>query len=477
MRVFGYDIKRNGGSLSIEKAAGLRPVVPGQGWHRIIEEVFTGAWQRNMGMVEETALENFAVYACVSRISQDISKIPFVLKRKGEHGIYEEVTNSAYSKVLRRPNRYQNHQQFKENWMVSKLTHGNTYSLKERDARGVVSALYLLDPNRVTPLVGDDGSVYYRLKPDNLSSLGIDGEDITVPASEIIHDRYMPLWHPLVGVSPLVAYASAAQNGLQIQKQSSLFWANAARPSGIIEIPGKPTKEQGEAIKANFQNYFSGDNAGKIAVLADGMVFKPVTVTPLDSQMVEQLRLTADIICAVFGVPKHFVLGADPTTNNIEALSQSYYSQCLQSHIESMENLMDEGLDVDMNTYSIELDLDQLLRMDTASRFKAHSDAINGGWMAPNEARRKEGMAPVPGGDTPYLQQQNYSLAALGKRDSQENPFGPPPSSVLPAAEQTVQAPVDTEVDSGDDTQEAERLLVAEFARALLENDKDEQDE
>jgi phage portal protein BeeE len=32
-------------------------------------------------------------------------------------------------------------------------------------------------------------------------------------------------------------------------------------------------------------------------------------------------------------------------------------------------------------------------------------------------------MKPVDGGDTPYLQQQNYSLSALNKRDALEDPF------------------------------------------------------
>jgi hypothetical protein len=66
----------------------------------------------------------------------------------------------------------------------------------------------------------------------------------------------------------------------------------------------------------------------------------------------------------------------------------------------------------------VELDLEGLLRMDSATRYKAHSDGIAGGWLAPNEARECEDLPPIPGGETPYLQQQNYSLAALAKRDN-----------------------------------------------------------
>ena len=78
-----------------------------------------------------------------------------------------------------------------EQWIVSKLLYGNTYVLKQRDARGIVTALYILDAQRVTPLVAEDGSVYYKLAADHLSQLT---DAITVPASEIIHDTHgLPL--------------------------------------------------------------------------------------------------------------------------------------------------------------------------------------------------------------------------------------------------------------------------------------------
>jgi len=59
-----------------------------------------------------------------------------------------------------------------------------------------------------------------------------------------------------------------------------------------------------------------------------------------------------------------------------------------------------------------------LIWMDTATRTKAAHDAIVAGAMSPNEARMKYfGLGPVPGGDSPFLQQQYYSLEALAMRD------------------------------------------------------------
>ncbi len=60
------------------------------------------------------------------------------------------------------------------------------------------------------------------------------------------------------------------------------------------------------------------------------------------------------------------------------------------------------------------------------SKTKAAADGISSGGLSPDEARKKyHGLGPVPGGDSPYLQQQYFSLAALAERDSNQ-PFAKP---------------------------------------------------
>jgi hypothetical protein len=73
----------------------------------------------------------------------------------------------------------------------------------------------------------------------------------------------------------------------------------------------------------------------------------------------------------------------------------------------------------------VQADVDTLLRMDKGSRYESYEKAIGAGWKSPNEVRRLENMPDVEGGDAPYLQQQNYSLAALAARDAL-NPLADP---------------------------------------------------
>ena len=123
----------------------------------------------------------------------------------------------AFSPVLRKPNRYQTRQQFIEQWVTSKLIHGNAYILKERDNRNVVTALYVLDPLLTKPLIAPDGEVYYQLSINQLA--GIENTDVIVPADEIIHDVMVPLYHPLCGVSPITACGLAGHARLEYPEQ------------------------------------------------------------------------------------------------------------------------------------------------------------------------------------------------------------------------------------------------------------------
>jgi HK97 family phage portal protein len=393
-------------------------------WPLIIREPFAGAWQSNRELAPETLLAFHAVYACITLISADIGKLEVRLMQRAEEDIWNPIASPAFSPVLRKPNRYQTRIQFFENWIMSKLTRGNTYVLKERDQRGIVTGLHVLDPTRVTPLVTETGDVYYQLGSDRLAVVA---EDSTiVPASEIIHDRMNCLFHPLVGTSPLFACAIAARQGLAIQNNYASFFENGAQPGGLLIAPGAISQETADRLKAKWEENFSGVNRGRLAVLGDGMSYQQLTMNAVDAQTIEQLKMTAEIVCSVFHVPGYMIgVGTMPTYNNVEALAHNYYSQCLQSLIESLELCLDEGLALptDMRTES---DLDGLLRMDTATAVKTLSEGVRGGIMEPNYARRRLNLAPVVGGETPYMQQQNYSLAALDARDRNQ-PFEPTP--------------------------------------------------
>jgi len=422
-----------------------------------IKEPFAGAWQRNMEIRNETVLSYYAVFSCITLIASDISKMSPAIQAKDSNGIWNEVSDADFDTLINKPNQFQTTIQFFETWMNSKLSRGNTYVMKVKNNAGKITELRILDPDKVTPLVADDGSVFYQICPDQISGLPT---QVTVPAREIIHDRFNCLFHPLIGISPIYACGLAAMQGKHIQESSAFFFKNGGKPSGVITIPGAVDAEKAKEIKAAWDAGYTGENAGKTGLLSGGAEYKAITMSAVDAQTVEQQKLSAEMVCSAFHVPAYKAgVGEIPSSDNVEALEQQYYSQCLQVLIESIESLLKAAFELDAKK-RVELDIGALLRMDSERRMKALGDGVKNTILTPNEARKSENLPPVEGGDSLFLQQQNYSLAALARRDSSDDPFGT-------AKKQTQSSPEPAE-ESGKSLSETELFAAKSMLRGLL---------
>lgn len=427
MKVFGIEIRR------AEKA--LTPISDWSGGWRRIFEPFAGAWQQNVEEKRGTLLCYPTLYACLNRISQDMGKLPFVLKQEDSNGIEKVVDNPAYSPVLRKPNHYQTAQQFREAWILSKLLQGNAYILKLRDDRNVVIKLFVLDPHRVQPMVSESGDIYYQInypEATNLLPLSYPAERLTIPASEIIHDRLNCFHHQLIGVPPLCAAHWPAVKNLRILKSSSEFFANSAQPGGILTAPASMSQTDAQAIKDYWATNYSGKNAGKIAVIGADLKFTSFAMNSADSQLVEQMRYSDEQICQPFGIPPFKIgIGSIPAGLGVDAINLLYMDDALSGHIESMENLLDEALKVSP-PLGIWMDTAPLLRMDLGKKAEVQTKLVAGGISTNNEGRKEFNLPPLEGGDTVYMQQQDFPLDQVRKNkivDAEQKPIPDEPLS------------------------------------------------
>jgi HK97 family phage portal protein len=467
-----------------ETPASLTPVdnVGGRGlWTMLLDvagsaaETFTGYFQRDIPIRRDVVFAQTTVFACATRIASDLSKLDLelvALQEKRGRRVWTPTESGAFSPVLRQPNAYQTRQQFIESWQLSKQLNGNTYALKERDGSNIVRRLHVLDPQRVSVLVAQDGSVFYQLREDALAGIGSEPDEmLAVPASEIIHDRFNTLFHPLCGLSPIYACGLSAMQAHAIQTGSTKFFENLSRPGGILTAPGRINEETAKRIKAHWESEYKGANAGRVAVLGDDLKYMSLSVNPDNAQLVEQLALTAQQVCTAFHVPGYMVgVGELPTLSNMQALLVFYYARCLQGLIEATEACFDLGLGLragDNKGLRTRMNLQDLLRMDEKTLAEVESIKVQRGISAPNDARERFDMEPAEGGDDPMIQQQNFSLPALAKRDAGPNPFGsaaPKP----PPADASSDAGSDGEAPPAETEAAAEPSDTAKALRALL---------
>lgn len=412
-----------------------------------IEPIGDG-WQRNLDVTGYGMRHVPAVYACIMVIARSISQCYPKHIRVADNR-FEEVLNSAAYRVLKNPNNYQTTPDFLLNMVATALFEGEAYAVATRNDRNEINALHPLPRGTCSPLVDDETrEVFYAV---GSSPLAPGGTDYIAPQRDVLAIRFHTPRHPLIGESPIKAAALAVGINVALSRSQAAFFSNMNRPSGIISTDQTLNREQMASLRAAFEDQAKGMSQGRIPVLAGGLKFQPMSISSQDAQLVEAQRMSLEDICRVFGVPPPLVGDlAHATLNNAETLVQHFLSMSLGSYLEHIERAFDRLFALDGGREYVELDTSALLRTDFAGRVDGLTKAVQGGLFTPNEARSREGLGPIGGGDTAYLQRQMVPVDQIGELlDAEAARASQPPPAPEPAPapqEEPVKELVDTEI-------------------------------
>jgi HK97 family phage portal protein len=400
-------------------------------------------WQRNLDISGYGARHVPAVYACVMAISRAVGQCYPKHVRQANKS-FEEVINSAAYRVLRNPNTYQTTPDFLLNLVAAALFDGEAFAIVARNERTEVNALHLLPRGSCSPLVDDvTREVFYAV---GSSPLAPGGTDYIAPSRDILHLRFHTPRHPLIGESPIKSAALAIGINVALSSTQASFFSNMNRPSGIISTDQVLNREQMASLRAAFEDQAAGMKQGRVPVLGGGMKFQPMSVTSQDAQLVEAQRMSLEDICRVFGVPPPLVGDLSHSTlNNAETLIQNFLSMSLGSYLEHIERAFDRLFGLNGGTEWVELDTAALLRTDFAGRVDGLTKALTQGLMTPNEARAREGLSPVDGGNDIFMQRQNTPVSLLAELAANE--MAKPEPEPAPAPSDAVEPEAAKEMD------------------------------
>jgi HK97 family phage portal protein len=348
------------------------------------------------------------VEACQSAYSQTVAMLPGDHWRGLANGGRERVTNSALSRMLRRPNDYQSISDFLLNLTRALYQSGNAYAYAVRNNRAEIAELHLMRDGQVA--LAEDGSIHYSLSGNEI----VDGRfDLSspVPARDVLHVRLHTPRHPLKGESPILSAAlDLGMYNVALQQQI-IFFQNQARSSFILGTEEKFAVEQTDALRNKVSERLSGMNEGLPLILTGGMKPFPLSTSAVDAQLAELLKMSAANIALAHRIPLQ-VLGLGETTySSTEILNQAWLSTGLGFTLNHIELGFDAlfKLSGGRDEYT-EFDTSVLLR----SAFKERIEALTTGThrvFTINEARSSEELPPVEGGDEIRVQQQDVPLS------------------------------------------------------------------
>ena len=356
---------------------------------------------------EFTAMQTTAVYACVRILAESIAGLPLhVYAYRGEGR--ERVPGHPLFTILHdAPNPEMTSFVFRETLMVHLLLWGNAYAQILRDRAGRVAGLYPLLPNHMSVNRDEDGRLYYtyqRVTDENPNFKR--GGEVILPAEDVLHIPGLG-FDGLIGYSPIAMARNAVGMTLACEEYGASFFANGARPGGVLQHPGvlkDPAK-----LRESWQAVYGGAaNTGKVAVLEEGMTYQQIGIPPEEAQFLETRKFQVDEIARLYRIPPHMVGDLDKSSfSNIEQQSLEFVKYTLNPWVVRWEQALQKSLLLpeERKRYFIRFNVDGLLRGDYQSRMQGYAVGRQNGWLSANDIREMEDMNPISaeeGGDT-YL--------------------------------------------------------------------------
>lgn len=218
-------------------------------WVRGIERTLNTAAGVRVTVADALTLPGVA--ACIEVLSQDIAKVPLVLKRRtGSGGDMTDATEHPLYGLLRYgPAPWLSSYVWRKALAHATLAHGNGYVRVRRDSRFQLQQMSNIRPGSVTVRWTADGEPFY-----DVTAFG-GRVETGLTWYDVLHVPYRASCDGacdggVIGVSPIMQNREALGAALATERFAAKFFANGARPSMIIEMDRKlPNDEVGKRIQ------------------------------------------------------------------------------------------------------------------------------------------------------------------------------------------------------------------------------------
>jgi HK97 family phage portal protein len=342
-----------------------------------------------------------AVYACTRLLADTISSLPVdtFIRRDGNRLPFRPRPAWVYEPEGPGTSRVEYYKQVVVSMLLS---HGAVIQII-RGGNGDVVALQPLDPTRVT--VRRNAATRGR-------EFVIDGKTV-LPGDQVLYICEMRKPGSVMGTSRIEEVKNTLGLAKALDEFASRYFSNGANAGGIIEFPGNLTQEQAKDVVEAFEAGHKGlRKSHKPGVLSGGAKFQKIGSDAEQAQMLESRQFAVEEIARVFRVPPSMIGSLMPgaaSYASVEHNAIQFVRYSLTPLITAIEEAHNRLLTGDA---FMRVNMDGLLRGDSATQAQVFSTAMQAGYMSVNDVRGLMDMRPVDGGDLPRVPLANISVGA-----------------------------------------------------------------
>lgn len=380
-----------------------------------------------VSVTPDTALTYSAVLSCIRILSETVGTLPLILyERQQPRGKRRATPDWRYGMMHDAPNPRMTRFEYMTTVMGHLAGWGNHYSERQIDGAGRTIALWPLRPDRMIIEGSAVTGLTYRYDTG--------GKIVPLSEDQVLHFRGMGS-DGIRGYSVLRLAREDVALGMATREYGSRWFGNGARPTVVLEHPGKISKDAQDRLLNNWREKHEGlSNAHRVAVLEEGMKIETIGIPPEDSQFLQTRKFQRVEVAAMFRVPAYMIGEMEGAIkSNVEQQSMDLW-QSVMAWLVCIEQRCALSLlnPKERSRYLFEFLVDSLVRADIETRYKAYVDGIQWGFLSRDEVRERENLNPMPDG-IGEVYWQPLNMIALNSGDPAEaSPAGKPVARSLP---------------------------------------------
>jgi HK97 family phage portal protein len=354
-----------------------------------------------------TAMQHNDVYSCVRIKAESLGQLPMKLYRIDGVDKLEIFSGREYEIFTQKPNPYQTWQDFNEQYTTSLELLGKFSAEVKRNRFGnVYEIIPFKHQAQVDTQMDDEGNVYYTYTTnDHKGKRTIQ----TYLPTDILFIRTFTL-DGINGISTISQCALAIGTAIAGERHAGALFENGAMPMGVLQTDDVFDDEDAvQRLRQQWSEMHAGTkNSGKTAILEGGLTYNPITMTAVDSQLLEQRKFSREQIASMFRVPLHLLQASTGMKYaNVEQNNISFFRDALMPLAQKLENHINQFLP---KNHMIKMDERAFVRGDRAATIASIEREIKSGLVSINEARTQLGYAVIDGGDVFAIKTNNLTF-------------------------------------------------------------------
>lgn len=388
-------IAANGSTVNVEPPTAVAMATGGSRYQYGTLGVETPAAQT---MNVDAALGVSAVYACTSLVAKIVGTLPLQTFEQQDDGHPPMRVETDTSRMLEyRPNPDMAASTVWSTICTHLLLRGNAYLAKQKNERGMVTALYPLHPDRVVPWRDENGKKWLQVTHPTSGAVA------HYDARHVLHIVGLSFGTGLAGHSVVSVMRRRLEAQLAQTRHQQKMMEQGLTARGVLKVPYELDAEgEGTAkLRTDIRTFYSGaENAGSVMVLETGMDFEPITITASDAQFLEQMKHSATEVASWFSLPAAEI-GAEGATLTYQTAVHNDL-QLLKKGVRFWLRRIQDDLFTDPDLFNmgrrfVRFNVDALLEVDAKTRMDVHRAGYELGVHTPRRIAGLEGFDPVEG--------------------------------------------------------------------------------